>query len=438
MDESGRRALRGKVLADPWYRKCWPDLHSFMSRSRQLRDRPLELLDLQFEMLSALSGAQKSKATLERELADHVGDESGDVEQLETGVAVARRLAHVIKQIADGIAWRALNYDRPVIRLLVSKPQTGHIDPDAAVQEANAAAAHVERTGDVVVVNDLTNFLRYGDYTCIGAESVTVVECKGGRAARRSGRARRQRHELETVLEFLNRGVRHGKDKSEVLLRQRVSANTHLAAVAELIREARKNGSAHERLSRCLAVDVLDPELLAEIGDDRRMAKLLHNPFHQTREAVRHHSLDFFGQFSPNLAPYSIYPFSDQDCSDVMTGAVWLISHFSDRNLARCLKRRGFSVLLPTEAEARDYLSLPTGDRRRAQDRVAMRIWRPDDPRGVLVGADITARMFAEFLDEESFADAMEEMFSRHDLLRRDDASVNVSAGFTNEAELWD
>jgi len=432
-----KRDLFAKVFADPRYRKHWPAVASFMVRSRELRNEPGKLLLLQAEMLSALVGMQQSKAALERDLAEHAHRKRHDVVEVEVGLGVAKRLAHVIKQIGDGIAWRALNYDRAVIYELAGKPQTGHVEPQSAIQELGAAGDHVDRTGNIVVVNDLTNFLRYGDYTSVGSQSVTVAECKGGKAARRSRRARRQRSALDEVLQFLNTGVRRMKDKSQLLLRQRVTARTHLATVAELIREARQKGAADARLSRCLAVDVHYVELLAEITDPQKMDKLFHNPFHQTREAVSHHSLAFFDQFSRNVAPYSIYPFSDEDCTDVMTGAVWVVSHFSYRNLARCLKRRGLSVSLPNDAELRAYLALPMGDRRRADDRVAMEVWRPEEPGSLLIYPATTARMFAEFLDEESFAEAVDELFSHRDLFEREEGSVMLFPSFANEADLW-
>jgi len=409
-----------------------------MSRSRELRKHPTELLELQADMASALAVAQESKRSLERQLADGADGAPGHVQRLHVAIAVAKRLAHVIKQIGDGIAWRTLNYDRPVIRQLADKPQTGHIELESAIQEFAAAAEHVEHTGDIVVMNDLTNFLRHGDFTCVGGGGVTIAEYKGGTAARRSSRAKRQSRRLAEVLEFVNTGVRDADGGLEILLRQRVMARSHLATVAELIGEARRKGAAQARLSPSLAVDILYFDLLAEISDPRKMASLLHDPFRQTREKVSHHSLGLFQEFSANVAPYSIYPFSDEDCSDIMIGAVCLMSHFSHRNLARCLKRRGLSVVLPTERQLSTYLSLPIGERRRAQDQVAMRVWLPQGTRGLVLHMETTARMFAEFLDEESFADGIEEVLSRDDLFDGYDASVKFRAGFANEAELWD
>jgi hypothetical protein len=409
-----------------------------MGRSRELRKQPASLLELQSDMASALVAAEESKRRLESDLAQCTDDNSSSAERLEVAIAVAKRLANVIRQIGDGIAWRALNYDRPVIRQLADKPQTGHMELESAVKEFAAAAGRVEHTGEVVVMNDLTNFLRYGDYTCVRPGRVAIVEYKGGEAARRSSRAGRQRRRLEEVLEFVNTGVRDTDSGREMLLRQRVMARSHLATVAELIREARTKGAAEARLGPSLAIDIFYFELLAEISDPRKMARFSHNPFLQTREAISHHSLELFHGFSGNVAPYSIFPFSDEDCSDVMVGAMWLRSHFSYRNLARCLKRRGLSVVLPTDAENRGYLDLSIGQRRRAAERLGIVVSRPRDARSLLFPLDSTARMWAEFLAEDSFADSVEEALSRDDLFEGHDAPIRFRTGFANEAELWD
>ncbi len=426
--------LRAKVLADPQYRRCWPDVHSFMRRSRELRNRPRELLELQSDMASALTGAQESKRRLEREVAE---DRSCDAGPLAVGIAVSKRLAHITKQIGDGIAWRALAYDRPVIRQLADKPQTGHMELDAAVKEFAAAAQHVEKTREVVVMNDLTNFLRYGDYTCVGPGRVTIAECKGGEAARKSRRAARQRWRLEEVLEFVNTGVRHTDGGPEMLLRQKVMARSHLATVSELITEARRSGAAQARLGPSLAVDVLHFGLLAEIRNPKTVASFFHDPFRETREKVTHDSLSLglFQEFSANLAPYSIYPFSDEDCADIMTGMVWLVSYFSYRNLARCLKRRGLSVLLPADAQLRAYSKLSIGERRRAAEHLGITVSRRRGMCGLLLPFEATARIYVEFLDEESFADSAEEVLSRDDLFGQ---ATRLRTGFANEAELWD
>lgn len=426
------RFLIPKILGDPQYRGYRPDLDSFMARSRQFRHDPAQLLLLQAEMASGLLGAQESKRAIERELAACGDGNASYSEQLRIGVGVTKAVAHVIKQIADGIAWRALSYDRPTIYQLSLKPQTGHLELGSIQQEVDSADAHVENTGETVVINDLTNFLRFGDFTSIGPDSVSIAECKGGRAARRSRRARRQRQQLDSTLDFLNTGVRESETGVEKLFRHSTEPRSHLAAVGELIREAKQKGAAHARLSRCLAVDVFYTELLPDVSSQKEMRKLVHNPFEQSPRATSHSSLDFFARFSRNLAPYSIYPFSDRDCTDIMTGDVWLWTYFNERNLARCLQRRGLLVTLPSREQAQAYLDMDLGERRRREGDVGILVGRPGDPHCVLAHGALLARPIFEFLDEESFADALEEVLEQRDI-----GAILIPA-FRNEAVLWD
>ena len=417
-----------KVLSDPQYREHLPTVRSFMARSRQLRDRPRELLELQADMASALLGVQASQRELEGQLVSQPVGDSPALDDLERAIAVCKRLAHIIKQIADGIAWRTLQYDRAAIYQLALKNPTGHLQRQSAAHEFAAAAARVGRTGDLVAMNDLTNCLRYGDYTAVAADgTVRMAEVKAGKASRRSGRATRQRRKLDEVLEFLDSGVRLTGERLTAFLLHKTRARTHLQAVGDVIRQAKAQGCAHARLSDCLAVEALYMETLFEQGRSPE----LHNPFAQSRQASSHHSLTFFDQFARNLAPYSVYPFPDDDCSDVMCGYLWLCTHFNRGNLIRCLRRRGLSVRLPTESEADAYNQLDPGEKRRREDDVAIRVWRPDQPTILTIAGALLGRLHYEYLDEECFADCVEEV------LEQPAVGVTFFPAFENEAELW-
>jgi hypothetical protein len=380
-------------------------------------------------MASALLGAQQSQRQLQAELAECAGRDGEHLEDLDRAIAVARRLARIIRQIADGIAWRTLRYDRAAIYQLALKNPTGHLELESTAQELAYADAHVRSTGDLVIMNDLTNFLRYGDYTAVAADgTVRIAEVKGGKGSGKSGRASRQRQKLDEVLEFLDTGVGITQQGPAALFPHKTRARTHLQAVGAVIREARAKGCAHARLSDCLAVDALDMELLFREG---RMAQL-HNPFAQSRQASSHSSLTFFDQFSKNLAPYSVYPFPDDDCTDLMTGNLWLRTHFNHGNLVRCLRRRGVRVRFPTNSELEAYNQLDPGEKRRREDDVGIRVWSRNQPTVLTIRQALLGRLLYEFLDEECFADCVEEV------LEQEAIGIGLFPAFENEADLWD
>ena len=67
-----------------------------------------------------------------------------------------------------------------------------------------------------------------------------------------------------------------------------------------------------------------------------------------------------------------------------------------------------------------------------------MRIGRPGHSAQLLTYPDTAGRMFAEFLDEDSFADGVEEVLSREDFLDPEKSPITFFPGFANEADLWD
>lgn len=421
-----------KVMGDSQYREHWPLLRSFMSKSRDLRTQPAELLDLQADMASALIGAQESQRRLKGQLSDQYSSDAAPPEDVQQAIRVSKRLAHVVKQIGDGMAWRTLHYNRAIIDQLSMKPQTGHLDLESTAEEFAAAEESLKRTAGLVIVNGLTNVLRYGDYTLVHADGhVDIVEVKGGKGSKRSGHTKTQRRELGKVVDFITQGIGLRLARPSAIFSHRRELKSHLPVVGELIREARVSGSAHARLSDCLAVDVLFTDMM--VAEDRQ--PIMHNPFMQSNEGRTYHSLQFFDRFAKNVAPYSIFPFSDEDCSDIMTGAILLISHFNYGNLVRCLRRRGLSVESPTKSQTAAYAELSLGEMQRHQDDVALRVSRAGDPRVLFLRQALLGRHLYEFLDEESFADAAEEMFDRTGI---EGVGVAFSPSFRNEKDLWD
>jgi len=183
-----------KVIAHPEYRKHEPNLVSFMARSREFRADPEQLFYLQMEMAREVVALQAWQRDYQAQI------DAGKLEQDRHVATVCKQLAHGIKQVADGIAWRSLGYDRAMIHELAFNPHSGHIKPhsghmelDTTDQEVRAAAKHIEETGELVILNNLTNCLRYGDLTSIGQSSIGIHEVKAGKGAARSGRAKRQK-----------------------------------------------------------------------------------------------------------------------------------------------------------------------------------------------------------------------------------------------------
>ena len=386
-------------------------------------------------MANALLGAEESQRNLKKEAKDAASRDESYVLEVETVIDVANRVAYIIRQIADGIAWRSMRDDRAMLHQLALKPHTGHMQLDVLLSEFTVAAEYLADSGELVIINDLTNFLRYGDLTSVGREGISFHEVKAGPGAAKSGRALKQRQRTMEVLEFLELGERRSGDTMEKLVRYRAVPSSHAHELASLIGEARREGSAHARLSDCLAAEVFDTEVVAEAVVEGKVSieKCFHNPFAQSSRGGVNHSLQF-DKFTPNAAPYSVFPLSADDCADIMTGALWIFSYFSLDRLRRCLRRRGLRVRIPTEGELASATRnlLPGQVRHHEFDNPIVITRGPGNP-VLLLSLGSLSRMMDELLDEESFADTIEEQ-----LETAGDEEVRMYAAFEEEASLWD
>ena len=426
--EHTRRLL--SALSEPQFRKYWPSLQSFMSRSRASQSAPVDLLALQAEMARELRGAQESQRKLEKQLAKT--SNSQDTVELNSLVGATKRIGYVIRQIADGIAWRALDYDRPLIQVLAMKPIAGQVNLLNTPQELEAAARYVAATGGIALINDLTNVLRYGDWMGIRQDGAFFIgEEKAGKGSRKSGRATRQRQRLRQILEFCRKGVGLTPEGFSQVFVHGVRLKTHLQAIRQLLLDARSGGSAHARLSECVAVDVWHMESV--LDDGARL--VLHNPFAATSDTVTSHSLLFFDKMSASPAPYSIFPFSDHDCADLMIGATCLIGHFDLGRLFRLFREQGLDVIQQSEDEACAFAELDIGEKRRRRDEIAYRISQPGRPGALLLSGGDIGRLCFEFMHEESLVEAAEESLVEFGGVP---APVAVFSVFPNEREVWE
>lgn len=317
---------------------------------------------------------------------------------------VCKGLIYAIKQIADSIAWRLLNFDRVVIHELAFAPQTGHLQLQAVLSELERAASHIERYDSPVILNDLTNFLRCGDLTIVTETAVLYDEVKAGRGSRKSGRAKHQRRRAEKVIEFINRRELETKDGRRRLVLVDVEPRSHIEHLGRLIVASNASGHAAARLSDAIAVDVFDVDKAAEAGSPRE--EDFNNPFRQSPYASTFSNFDHFGIFSPNIAPYSVFPIAPEQRVDLMTGRLLLFVYVNAGNFIRALRRHGLRARMPTKTEL-DQLpnNLRPGEIRANELRAPIMV--ANDTHTMLISMGELGRMGYELLNEESLADLL-------------------------------
>lgn len=114
---------------------------------------------LQLGMLRNLPKFQGEVRSIRNKLKDNSVSEK-EKEDLEHRLMIYQEWIRIYQTIADGIAWRVLNFNRPVLRLLSENDSPGHISPPYA-----EILKKFVSSSDVVLINDLTRYLRIGDLT---------------------------------------------------------------------------------------------------------------------------------------------------------------------------------------------------------------------------------------------------------------------------------
>ena len=114
-----------------------------------------------------------------------------------------------------------------------------------------------------------------------------------------------------------------------------------------------------------------------------------------------------------------------------MTGSLWLWTYFDRGRFVRCLEGRGLRVRVPTDEELKAAPKRMPGQV--AQHELDNPIVILGSGHVLLLSLGQLSRMMEELLDEESFADMMEEQ-----LETAGDEEARVYAAFEDEANLWD
>lgn len=343
------------ILNTPTYQEAQEQFVAYV-RSLQEARTATDLRVLQRELVLDLNGRQKALADV---LAEHRPQAKARIQELMVlepkpkkelraaqailhGVAhaetVADALQHATRVLADGMVWRALDYDRPTISILgKEQPVARHADDAGFVAELAAIDLVEAEHGLLTFHNDTTNILRRGDITSIVVEAGRRFpwprEVKAGSAGGAKQVAR-----IEQALEMI-------RSKRFLVA---VPFETHLAVLAELVAEAKRIGYAKAKLD-CQFVQVVDyrhwggreqeleqltQQSLRELGWSGGDRLILAGMSSVSRIRDR-------GNPVVELAPMSIFPLPPDDVADLLLGFVDTSVHLNTELLALRFAERG-------------------------------------------------------------------------------------------------
>jgi hypothetical protein len=406
-----------------------PVVAQWIGMARDLQDQPVELVKFQSELGEQVLEFQDQCQEFEAELA--TATDTIRIAELETVIAHVRQGVRIVRAVGDGIAWRALKFDRALIRQLSDKNPSGGITRKGFEVEVETAMRDAKSTGRIVVLNDVTNCLRFADLTEVGAGSWRLVEVTGGRPSSEGPRKTRQKRAASARVELLRKELAPGPDGETVkLIHSDIVAKNHFPAVSDLIAQASKSGHADGRITPSVAVSVVCPSVLVDREIETTVRPI--NPCEQSSGEVTASTLDLFGRWAYNMAPIPIFPISDQHRAALLTGQLVVYSHLNINGVIRALRRRDLHVRLPDRATMEELGKLMPGQILKQEPKAVFTITHKKIPITMETSFVMFGRVWLEYLDEESIADLIESTF------RKQPGLGYVFPRFANESTLWD
>jgi hypothetical protein len=363
-------AAEEKLLNEPLHQNLRPRALEFIERLQRAatveewvylhRDLLIEFGARQDAIDDTLPAARQRVRAKIRELARHDPkplDEIRDQQKILARVGqqelVARASQHTLRQVGDGIAWRALRYDRRAFTILGEGERVGRLARGVGRDAELAELGRLwEEEGVFAIHNDLTNCLRHGDLTALrerdGGIDVTLIEVKASERPDDTPQLRR----LERATELLGEG-RQVSDAGVVHVTVVPAPyESYLGSLPEMIATARDVGFAWARPHECLLVGAVDYRVWGRESSEysrrsdaerRRIGWGGEEPETLGWTASMRRMRDRGWSFS-SLAPYTIFPLDGDDVTDVVMGFVDLAYGLHLPVLERALTRDAIEV----------------------------------------------------------------------------------------------
>ncbi|MCC7118540.1 MAG: hypothetical protein IT310_08455 [Anaerolineales bacterium] len=392
-----------EVLASPAYQERCEILFELFRLSREIGRNPKEILGFQAVLAETLIDFQTKKTEFK--------NEGNDI-----GVAVTKKLILILNRIADGVVWRMLNFDRVLIQLLSEHSKTGHLD-NTAYGDFTIAQQITEKENSIVLINDLTSILRYGDLTIIGNNSISIMENKFGNSSKNNSRSNRQRKSLEGLINFLNTSTRIKEKRKDYIIKVDIPLKTYHADVASAIANAKKAGYSRTDVSDVLAIEAISTKKHDGYFPTGR-------PFDGVRFISRLDSISIFDKPTTRVAPYGIFPFDHRSCYELITGDTMLVATINLENLKALYNSFGLEFEIPElgEQEMRAYCDFSMAERKKFSNKTRFIV--KGNGYHLSVTLDTFGILGLEFLHEEVIVKAHQELMKTIDNLGLSDKEL--------------
>ena len=324
------------------------------------------LFRLQNEMRQVKTGIAQAKTKKERK-------------RKQKKLLIYKEWIRVLQTIADGIAWRNLRFNRPIIRLFSENNPPGHLN-QINQNYINVLNSYLGKMPNLVLVNDLTRCLRIADLTRIFSDNKIILYelKKGGKKAKdmntifnemRRHKRFFSKQELKQwvvqsaiinkkiLVPILINGKTHDKLKAEIVDLD-FPIQTHFSEIKRLIKKADNNGYcyAQAELEQGYFIEISAyDEAVKRNNSDKilryRKAQYENNTpgwVKNRKKIITISNYESFlqerGQYTRNILPYSILPFSAKNCVRLMMGYLHVKIYYNLNTLEEKIKKMGWVI----------------------------------------------------------------------------------------------
>jgi hypothetical protein len=318
-----------------------PDiLEDFLLTSRRRSLNPTSMCRLQMHLLGELTIQEQATKHYKSKLAM-----AGTHREMVEGELFKHGMtANALRIIGDGIAWRAFRFDRLIPRVLSGHP-VKHVIGEAGLQAELNEFHAVIRKGRSPILNCTTNCLAIGDLTVIDKEeNVEIIEVKSGNT--RCRRTIKQKNKMREVVQFLEDAQGDVEGVKVFVDSFPITPKNFLPSLSDLLEESQTSGWASSLLSADCFVECIDfghgGDLAGEIEKMNDQQSIYTTSW--GNDALIEMDSRQILTFAPNIAPFSIYPFRERICIDLMIGKTIFRSIVNASEVARSFERAGWTV----------------------------------------------------------------------------------------------
>jgi hypothetical protein len=308
------------------------------------------ILNLQNHLLMDIDLAEKSIKHF-KELKKNT-KESSEIDTLDKEIFVFELFRNKLKDIGDALAWKLFDYNRAVLYLFSNNPDPGYLNHVGLTKELLTFIHKSFEKGNISILNIISNCLRIGDLISKSNEgTIEIEEIKSSGNLRKDGKERlsRQLNIMDELVSFLNENKSFDKGKESRMLTIDIYPLNYFKELKQVIGQAYNKGYSTIKINEYSFIDVFNYNRL----DDYDAAIKYMEEQHEIQAPGWDNNTAIFSNydrfsFSPVIAPYSIFPLSEQLCADIMFGQINISIYLNFTELAKYLEQKGLKVIETT------------------------------------------------------------------------------------------